>query len=366
MATRAVPAAGGAGGAGKQEAHRWKILISSQVFHPKVGGIETVSKLLAEEFAELGHEVTLVTLEKWNQPDRFPFRVIRRPGPAELLREVAACDIYWQNHIGLKTAWPALLLRKPWVVTLHGGLGSGFRARLKRAVLAHAVCINISNFMANVNHYGLLVLRNPYDNRNFRIQSNTRSRELVFLGRLEPEKGASALPLLLQLLRERSLQPKLTIIGDGQERTALERHCLDSGLGEQVDFVGVKEGPELAETLNSHQIMVIPSFCDESFGIVALEGIACGCVVAGFDTGGLHEAVGPCGVLVPRGDVRALADAIEALLKNPDQQAALRARADEHLAHFSCRSVALEYLEVFHSLLCAGGTQCGKSLGQGQ
>ena len=354
MATEALHATERAAEGNGQEPHQWRILISSQGFYPRIGGIETVTRILAEEFTELGHQVTVVTLDQSNEPDRFPFRVVRRPGPVELLREVAACDIYWQNHIGLKTAWPALLVRKPWVVTLQGGLGSGFRACLKRAVLAHAVCINISNFLADVNHYGLLVLGNPYDDRKFRIQSRTRSRELVFLGRLEPEKGGSTLAELLQLLRERSLQPKLTVIGDGQERTALERHCLDSGLGEQVDFVGVKEGPELAKILNAHQIMVIPSLWDEPFGIVALEGIACGCVVAGFDSGGLHEAVGPCGVLVPRGDVRALADAIEALLKNPDQQAALRARAERHLAQFSRRRVASNYLKLFQSLLNNG------------
>jgi len=321
-----------------------------------------VAKLLAEEFTELGHEVTLLTLEKTDQADRFAFPVLRRPSPSTLWREAAACDVYWQNHIGLKTAWPALFLRKPWVVTLQGGLGGGIRAYLKRVALRRAVCVNISNFMAARNRQGSFVVGNPYDDHVFRAYSVTRSRELVFVGRLVPEKGPRVLLEVLRLLASEALRPRLTIVGDGQDRATLEYQAQGWGLGAQVQFVGVKEGPELAEILNRHQVLVIPSLWEEPFGIVALEGIACGCVVAAFDNGGLREAIGPCGVLVAPHDVRALANAISESLADGCKRRTLRARAKEHLTQFSRRRVALKYLEIFHSRLCPRIGSCEMAL----
>ena len=67
-------------------------------------------------------------------------------------------------------------------------------------------------------------------------------------------------------------------------------------LAENVSFVGPKSGDGLAEILNQHQILVVPSRWAEPFGIVAVEGIACGCVVVGSVAGGLPEAIGGCGV----------------------------------------------------------------------
>jgi len=354
MATEALRATERAAEGNGQEPHQWRILISSQGFYPRIGGIETVTRILAEEFTELGHQVTVVTLDQASEPDRFPFRVVRRPRPARLWREVAACDIYWQNHIGLKTAWPALFLRKPWVVTLQGGIGRGYQRTVKRAALENAVCVSISNFVAAQEDYRVLVIRNPYDDRVFRRQQTMRLRELVFVGRMNPEKGATVLPEVVYLLGRRGLQTNLAVVGDGPERELVMRQCLDLGLGGQVESTGVRQGVELAGILNAHQILVVPSLWDEPFGIVALEGIACGCVVVGFDSGGLREAVGPCGVLVPRGDTPALADAIEELLRDPDRQDALRARAEEHLAQFSRRRVASNYLKLFQSLLNNG------------
>jgi hypothetical protein len=59
-----------------------KILLSSYVFSPSVGGIETVSALLAPEFVKAGHEVILVTGTGLEDETSWPFQVVRRPGPA--------------------------------------------------------------------------------------------------------------------------------------------------------------------------------------------------------------------------------------------------------------------------------------------
>src|ERR1700749_4757419 len=94
-----------------------KILLTTYIFSPKVGGIETVSALLATEFVRAGHEVKLVTKTEEKDGIERPFEVIRAPSPTELIELTRWCDIFFQNNISLEMAWPLLLVRRPWVVS---------------------------------------------------------------------------------------------------------------------------------------------------------------------------------------------------------------------------------------------------------
>jgi glycosyltransferase involved in cell wall biosynthesis len=189
---------------------------------------------------------------------------------------------------------------------------------------------------------------NPYDPETFMLLPGcVRDRSLVFLGRLVSDKGADVLLRALGLLRERNLTPSLTVIGGGPEDAALRALSAELGLGAQVNFAGALAGAPLAAMLNRHRILVVPSRWAEPFGIVALEGIACGCVVIGSEQGGLPSAIGPCGCTVPNGDAPALAAAIERVLGDGQLQAQYRAGAAEHLARHTVPSVAAAYLAVF-------------------
>ena len=95
--------------------------------------------------------------------------------------------------------------------------------------------------------------------------------------------------------------------------------------------------------------MAIPSRWAEPFGIVALEGIACGCAVVGTALGGLPEAIGPCGVTVPNADTSAMARALRSLLEDNRLLAGYRACAPVHLARHSRSEVARSYLRVLES-----------------
>src|SRR2546423_11563028 len=108
-----------------------------------------------------------------------------------------------------------------------------------------------------------------------------RNKELVFLGRLVSDKGADLLLMSLAKLKAQGLTPKLTVIGTGPEECSLKQQSVRFGIDGQVSFVGAKIETDLAQLLNEHQIMVVPSRWQEPFGIVALEGIACGCIVVG-------------------------------------------------------------------------------------
>ena len=324
-----------------------KILLGSHHFFPSTGGIETVSDLLAREFVERGHEVRVVTQTPGH--GGFPFAVIRQPGMFDLIRQVRWCDVFLQNNISLRTLWPLLFVRRPlfiahqtWITNPDGSVS--WQHFLKRFVLRYATSFAISGAIAESLPVPSIRVGNPYDDEVFKgSPTELKKRELIFVGRLVSDKGAS---LLLDALKLMTTKPRLTIVGDGPERAALEKQTADSELQAQVDFAGSRHREQLAGALREHEILVVPSLWQEPFGIVALEGIACGCVVIGSAGGGLAEAIGSCGVMFPNGDAPALADAMTRLLDDPAERDRLRQNAPGHLARFTPQAVAAVYLET--------------------
>ena len=330
-----------------------RILVCSHHFSPYIGGIETVSALLAAEFARTGHDVRVLTQTAEDDGRSWGFPVIRRPSTRQLLAHTSWCDVFFQNNISLQTLWAALLLRKPWVVAHHTWLTtadgrSGLQTRLKRLLVRFGVNIVIDPSMADHIGKASVLISNPYDSKTFRLLPDCRrDRGLVFLGRLVSDKGVDILLHALGELRKRNVSPTLTVIGDGPEGVALRALAAELEVDVQVQFVGPLSGSSLAEALNRHKILVVPSKWAEPFGLVALEGIACGCVVIGSEKGGLPNAIGACGWTVPNGNIAALADAIEILIGDESLQARCQAGAAQHLARHTVSSVAEAYLQVF-------------------
>ena len=222
---------------------------------------------------------------------------------------------------------------------------------MKRLLLPFAHSISISRAVAESMPTKSVVIPNPYDTSRFYVRENiSRTGELVAFGRLVSDKGFDYLVEALALLAKEGLRPGLTIIGDGPEKEPLMRQVKELGIAEQVTFTGVLTGPALAEEINRHRIAVVPSRWKEPFGLVALEAIASGCVVVGSRAGGLSDAIGPCGVTFPNGDVPALAQALSVLLKNPALLLKYREHAPEHLRRHEPATVAGLYLKVFESV----------------
>jgi glycogen synthase len=334
-----------------------RILFSSHVFAPSVGGLESVSRMLAEEFVRQGHEVRLITQTVGPAESNHLFSVLRRPSARELLAQTRWCDVCFHNNISLPRAWPLLAVHRPWVIAHHVWVPRrGLAGRSKRIAMRFATGIAISKAVAADMPGVSCVIPNPYDDATFReLPHVTRDRELVFLGRLVSDKGADLLITALDELRTRGLAARLTIIGSGPEEEALRARVAALDLGHLVSFAGTRHGRELVELLNAHRLIVIPSIWQEPFGVVALEGMACGCVPLGSNGGGLGEAIGECGQTFPNGDAGALSAALGSLLLEPARQARYRAGAREHLRRHARASVAQEYLRVFASVLEASG-----------
>lgn len=333
-----------------------KILFSSYVFYPSIGGIELVSSILAQEFVNLGHEVKLIT-QSVSQELEFSFEVIRQPKPYQLLRLVNWCDVFFHNNISLQAFWPLLLLRKPWVIAHHTWIRHpdgrlSWQEHLKFFLMRFATSISVSQAIAKHLSTPSTIIGNPYNDELFQeLPEVIRDQELVFLGRLVSDKGVDLLITALGQLKNYGLTPHLTIIGTGSEESYLRELAKNQGVLNQIAFVGMKTGIELVQLLNAYQIMVVPSRWLEPFGMVALEGIACGCVVVGSEGGGLKDAIASCGVTFRNGDVKSLTEKLAELLLNPKQIATYRAKAAIHLSRHKKTAVAKAYLQVFEDAI---------------
>ena len=190
-----------------------KILFSSYLFDPSVGGIESVSKILADKFAAAGNEVRLITQTPGEEIVGANYQITRRPSVAKIFSLLNWCDLFFQNNVTLRSLIPALLRRKPTLVVhqtwLHSTRGKiTWNNRIKRALLPRVTNVAISKAVADSIAGHSFVIGNPYDDAVFRLMPNLpREKDLVFVGRLVSDKGADLLLRALKLLRDESLEP---------------------------------------------------------------------------------------------------------------------------------------------------------------
>jgi glycogen(starch) synthase len=236
-----------------------KILFTSYLFSPSLGGIETVSSLLASEFVRHGHEVVLVTTTREDDHVSRPYTVVRAPGAGELIGLTRWCEVLFQSNISLELAWPLLFIRRPWILShqtmlLHPVENLSLRGRLKHYLFRFASHAAISHSIADSLPVPSIILGNPYSSETFKLMPEiSRDRELVYLGRLVSDKGIDLLLEAVAELRQRGFTPRLTIIGSGPESTNLQELARRLQISSQVEFTGPKKGAELARTLNAHQ-----------------------------------------------------------------------------------------------------------------
>src|SRR4051812_29718253 len=143
-----------------------KILFVSYSFAPSVGGIETVSRILASEFVAAGHEVRILTATPGN--GEFPFTILRRPSITQLISSIRWADVIFHNNISLRFAWPLVLWRKPWIIAHHTWIDQqngdgGLAGKLKLQALRRASNIAISSAVARSLPVPSVVIPDPYE-----------------------------------------------------------------------------------------------------------------------------------------------------------------------------------------------------------
>lgn len=149
---------------------------------------------------------------------------------------------------------------------------------------------------------------------------------IVFVGRIVSEKGVE---VLLRAFKKQRVARELVIIGEGPQLDELKTLASDLGIAERVTFTGYVSMENIRDFIITSEVVVVPSIWEEPYGLVALEGIACGVPVVASRVGGLPEIVRDFenGLLVPPGDIERLASAIELLLTDRQLYSSLRGGA---------------------------------------
>jgi glycogen(starch) synthase len=199
------------------------------------------------------------------------------------------------------------------------------------------------------------VMRRGVDRRPFAVPGDdpfprlTRSRRVVYLGRIARCKGIATLIEALPHLRTPEVDAVL--VGDGPERAHVERLAGRLGVADRVHVTGFVAHERVPAVLAAADVLVLPSVYEE-LGTVLIEAMQCGLPVVASRVGGIPEAVedGVTGLLVEPGEPRALATAIDAVLGDRELAARLganaRLRAPDYGVDRVCAEVHALYLRV--------------------
>src|SRR5579862_109725 len=168
---------------------------------------------------------------------------------------------------------------------------------------------------------------------------------LLFVGRLEPEKGPLDAVAVMDLATSALPGARGLVAGDGSLRPQVAA-AAEATAG-RVQALGRVSDAELARLYQHAWVLVAPSRY-EGLGLVALEAMAAGAVVAGYDVVGLRDAVGDLGALVAAGDRDALAQATTELLADPARLRARSERARHHVtAHHGEEAFGRAYVDFY-------------------
>jgi D-inositol-3-phosphate glycosyltransferase len=185
-------------------------------------------------------------------------------------------------------------------------------------------------------------------------------RMLLFVGRIEPLKGIDTLLEALTIMRREGVTVCLSVIGGdpslSSESSSIEMARLQSlreqyGLEDMVAFLGQRAQDTLPYYYSAARAVVVPSHY-ESFGMVALEAMACGAPVVASQVGGLAYLVrdGETGFTVPADDPQALAERLKRLVLDDDLQAEMGGRAGGFAQEYRWENIAEKILNLYCDL----------------
>ena len=203
----------------------------------------------------------------------------------------------------------------------------------------------------------------PADEAKQYIGIPSDDRMVLFVGRIEPLKGLDTVIRAMSCLRvcEKDKPADLVIIGGDPdaapedmtaEMTRLQQLCRDLSLDQMVVFLGKRGQDTLPYYYSAAEVLVMPSHY-ESFGMVALEAMACGTPVIASQVGGLAFLVqdGITGFQVPDRDTEALCARLSLLLGDPALRLRMGQQAASYARSYAWENIAGQIIKVYERLL---------------
>ena len=370
--------------------------------YPTYGGSGVVATELGIELAALGHEVHFIS---YSQPFRLNGRdtgifyhevpVSNYPlfefPPYDLAlasRMAEVAEFYELDLLHVHYAIPhsvsALLARQmlaargrrlPFVTTLHGtditlvGLDRSYLPITRYAIQESDGVTSISQYLRDKTLADFGVTRDIAVVPNFvncNVYNFIKDEALRDEGRLRYAKPGEAILMHLSNFRpvkrvtdvvktfakiNQQVPAQLLLIGDGPDRSAAEYLAHDLGIHSRIHFLGKQE--RVNELLPLADFMIMPSEM-ESFGLAALEAMACKVPTIATRVGGVPELIddGVTGLLFPVGDVQGMAQGAIELLRDPARLNEMREAGRRTAQKRFCSTLVLpQYVKFYESLL---------------
>jgi L-malate glycosyltransferase len=369
--------------------------------YPTYGGSGVVATELGIELAALGHEVHFISYSQ-------PFRLNGRDGgifyhevpvsnyplfefpPYDLAlasRMAEVADFYELDLLHVHYAIPhsvsALLARQmlaarrklPFVTTLHGtditlvGLDRSYLPITRYAIQESDGVTSISEYLKDKTLADFGVTRDiavvpnfvncnvyqPYQDEAKRASERARfarpdEKILIHLSNFRPVKRVvDVVKVFAQVAAQ--VPAQLVLVGDGPDRSSAEWLAHDLKIHSKIHFLGKQE--RVNELLPLADLMVMPSEL-ESFGLAALEAMACKVPSIATRVGGVPELIddGETGLLYPVGAVDDMAKGALALLTDPDRLQTMRDAGRKAAQKRFCSTLVIpKYVEFYESLL---------------
>ena len=366
--------------------------------YPTYGGSGAVATELGLELARRGHEIHFITyaspfrlrgyaegvyfhevdtrMGRYPLFDHFPYTLAL----ASKQHEVALRERLEVLHVhyAVPHATTAYLAREMLegqlplkvITTLHGtditlvGQESSFYAITKFSIERSDGVTAVSEFLRDETHraFGcgtcdIRAIPNFVNLREYRPGDDGRCeglapedhRILTHVSNFREVKRVKDVIRVFSRVR-RAMPATLLMVGDGPDRTDAENEARELGVADDVRFLGRLD--TVANLLQSTDLFILPSQT-ESFGLAALEAMACGAPVVASRAGGLPEVVedGVSGILEPVGSVEAMGRRAIELLRDPARHAAMRAAAIQRAREFSADRVVPMYEELYREVI---------------
>ncbi|MSR37174.1 MAG: N-acetyl-alpha-D-glucosaminyl L-malate synthase BshA [Gemmatimonadetes bacterium] len=371
--------------------------------YPTYGGSGAVATELGLKLADRGHEVHFISYSQPFRLDGFRERVFfhevemeqyplfEHSSPYSLALAVAIHETAAKHDLDLvhahyaiphaTSAWIAreMLLpgrELPIVTTLHGtditlvGIQPSFHSITRFSILRSQGVTAVSEFLREetVRGFGvprerIKVIPNFIDTTRYRrgrepchrtTLAPSGEKIVMHVSNFRPVKRVTdVIEVFARLLR--SVRARLILVGDGPERPRAMERAEELGVESNVLFLG--KNSSVDELLSCCDLFLLPSE-SESFGLAALEAMACGSPVVASRIGGLPEVVteGESGYLLPVGDVEGMAAAAVAILSDGATWRRMSAAARETaVSRFESDKVVPVYEDLYREVIAGGG-----------
>ncbi len=374
------------------------------VCYPTYGGSGVVATELGKALAQRGHTIHFITYSRPIRLDLFNknilFHEVRTKdyplfefAPYESALASAMVDVaryhnldLFHVHYAVPHASVACLARDilktygqrvPVVTTLHGtditlvGKNQSYEPVVTHSINQSDGVTAVSAYLKEATHLNfdikndIRVIYNFVDLVRFTRQDKEHFRKMITQGgqkllvhtsNFRKVKRIQDVVKMFDIVRK-EVPSRLLMVGDGPERHHAEEMVRELGMDEDVYFLGSQNAVE--EIYSIGDLFVIPSE-NESFGLSALEAMACGVPVISSDAGGLTELVqhGQNGFAAPIGDVNKMAEYALSLLKDEAKwqsfSTSARARAEE----FSLDRIVSEYEAYYQEVIAREPVGC--------